>query len=906
MTADSPPRATRAESGERLSPVDLAWWRMDHPTNLMVIHALMLFDQHLELEELRAVVRQRLLPIPRFRQRVAAAREGGGPLWLEDSAFDLGHHVTCRRLPLPGGEVALRQVVGGLMNRPLDPARPLWELILFEGLHGGCAVLARLHHCMADGLALMLVLLALTDPEEPASAGQSARSEGGGAARLLREAGSGLRVPAALAEGLLPEWVRLMTVRTVPAGRRPSRGRQLLRGLTALGRLVVRRPDPGSLFKGPLGREKRVAYSEPVPLVEVRALKEIFGGTVNDLLTSVLCGGLGRYLRERGERVSSRELRAAVPVSLRPLERMGELGNQFGLVFLSLPIGVRAGAPRLAAMRQRMAALKGSAEAVVVLRILDLAGRMPLAIQRQLVRIFGSKATAVLTSVPGPIRELRLAGHPIRDLLFWVPQAGHLGLGLSLCSYAGRVRLGVACDAGLVAEPAAVVAAFEAELAELRWQAQLRLRAEGAAVAEGAAPPLAEVSAALPPRRSLAPRGGAPSLRRAAELRRFAFVIHPLDLDHIRGAPRFRWSRHVPSGLLERMAARLPPRRLSRIVGARSVASGAVVEGLLYALCATPRQMLARPPEATYAQLLAVAGRAQAQGARILGLGAYTSMVGDAGVTIARRAGIAVTSGNSLTVAATLETAREALRRMGGPELGRCRAMVVGATGSIGAACARRLARGGAEVVLVGRDPARLHALEALIARETPGVPVIATTEGSEWLALCDLVITATSSLGGGVLDLASSRPGTVVCDIARPPDVTAAQAARRADLLVVEAGELVLPGEVDFGFDIGLPPGVAYGCLSETALLAMAGRFESFSLGRRIEPDRVEEIWELAQLHGFRTAPLVAFGRVLEEEEIALRRALAESLLSPERLRILPAPRVGPAATGPEVVRAG
>jgi predicted amino acid dehydrogenase len=289
--------------------------------------------------------------------------------------------------------------------------------------------------------------------------------------------------------------------------------------------------------------------------------------------------------------------------------------------------------------------------------------------------------------------------------------------------------------------------------------------------------------------------------------------------------------------------------------------------------------MLVRPARRTYDQLLAVSRRAARNGARLLGLGAFTSIVGDAGVTVARESPIPVTSGNSFTVAMTLEAAKTALSRMGHADLARGRAMIVGATGSIGTVCARLLAQAIGEVVLVSIEPDRLRRLASLIESETPGARVIAALDTSEALAECDLVVTATSAFGERVVDLARCAPGAVVCDVARPFDVSPAEAALRPDVLVIEAGEVLLPGEPRFGFDIGLPPGVAYACLAETALLALAGRFESYTIGRDLEVEKVKEIYRLGKRHGLRLAGLRAFGKWVRDEEIAFKRALAERL---------------------------
>lgn len=363
------------------------------------------------------------------------------------------------------------------------------------------------------------------------------------------------------------------------------------------------------------------------------------------------------------------------------------------------------------------------------------------------------------------------------------------------------------------------------------------------------------------------------------ETHRFAFVIHPLSVEFIHKHPAFRWTRWLPDSLVEAVAAYMPPREISTIRGGRSPRTGQRIEGYLFSLGATPRQLLRHGERFTYDRLLAIARRAERKGARILGLGAFTKVVGDAGATVAREADIAVTSGNSLTVAATLETAKQAAIRMGIEDLSRGRVMVIGATGAIGAVCSRLLARAVRDVVLVSIEPERLVALEKRIREETPGVRVVTATRTGELAGECDLIVSATSAFGQRVLDVSSCKPGAVVCDVALPADIQKEEAVLRPDVLVVESGEVLIPGPVDFGYDIGLPPGTSYACLAEAALLAMEGRFEDFTIGRDLEMERVKEIYRLFQKHGFRIAGLRSFGEYLTDEDLAARRELAESL---------------------------
>jgi predicted amino acid dehydrogenase len=277
---------------------------------------------------------------------------------------------------------------------------------------------------------------------------------------------------------------------------------------------------------------------------------------------------------------------------------------------------------------------------------------------------------------------------------------------------------------------------------------------------------------------------------------------------------------------------------------------------------------------------------AERMGCRLMGLGAFTSVVGDAGETVAHESAIAITSGNSLTVAATLEAAKQAVVNMGATSLKEGRAMIIGATGSIGAVCSRLLAQAIHDVVLVSIEPEKLIDLKRTIERETPGTKVTIALRPGDLAAECDLVVTATSAFGQRILDISTCKPGAVICDVARPPDIGKKEAALRPDVAVIESGEVLIPGDIDIDYDIGLPKGTTYACLAETALLAMEGRFESFTLGRNIDVDKVKEIYRLFKKHEFHIAGLRSFGKLLTDEDFAEKRRLATKLSAdPERL---------------------
>ncbi len=450
---------------KKMSGADTAWLRMEHPTNLMMISAILVLDGPVEYARLRRVLENRLLRFRRFRQRIV---EKKGPFgragWEDDPRFDMGWHLKRLRLPEPGTEAQFKAVVDELVSTPLDFARPLWQFHLVENVEGGSAVVCRLHHCIADGIALIRVLLSFTDETPEGGPEGSALEQTNGASEHLEPSPPATRPRRNL---LAKTWEAGKNLAADPA-RLAEAAKMGARVAKSLGTLIARRRDPPTALRGRLGVAKRCAWSGPVALADVKAIGRAAGGTVNDVLLTAVTGALRRYLAGRGEDVpADLNIRAAVPVNLRPPGAPLSMGNFFGLFFLSLPIGLESPAARLRELKRRMDAMKESPEAVVVLGILEVAGRTSHLIEEGLVRFLARKITAVATNVPGPREERYLAGAALRYAIPWVPQAGRVGLGISIISYAGEVRLGIAADAGLVPDPAAIIEHFHAEFEEV-------------------------------------------------------------------------------------------------------------------------------------------------------------------------------------------------------------------------------------------------------------------------------------------------------------------------------------------------------------------------------------------------------------------------------------------------------
>ncbi|HEX4943645.1 MAG TPA: hypothetical protein VFV55_04785 [Usitatibacteraceae bacterium] len=365
---------------------------------------------------------------------------------------------------------------------------------------------------------------------------------------------------------------------------------------------------------------------------------------------------------------------------------------------------------------------------------------------------------------------------------------------------------------------------------------------------------------------------------------RFAFVIHPLSQEYFKNIKPIELLSHISPPLfldaVEKAMAHAPPFVYSKVTGIKSP-TGVEAEGWLISVGGTPREIMNHSPDFTYRRLLDAARVARSLGAQIMGLGAFTKVVGDAGLTVARRAPLPITTGNSYSASGALWAAHDAMLRLGLVPLARggakahFKAMVVGATGAIGSVCARLLAMVAKEVHLVSPETAKLLSLKGSILKETPDATLFLSSGADRHLADVDMIVTATSGAGKRILDIMKVKPGCVITDVARPLDLPAEEVARRPDVLVIESGEIHLPGTVSMK-NIGLPPNVAYACLAETIVLALEGRFENFTVGRNIEWEKVREIYRLGLKHGMKLAAISGVNGPFSNADIRRVRRLA------------------------------
>lgn len=452
--------AAPGHQDEPLSAVDAAWLHMDRTTNLMMICGMMMLDGHLELSRLKGLIRTRMLCIHRFRQRVAGP--ASRPYWECDPHFDLDWHV--RRIASGAG--TLEEVASDLISTPLDRARPMWQWHLVEGVHNS-ALIMRIHHCYGDGFAMLHVVEGITDlsPHTPraghgdlpgANASRSALE------RILGPAAVPLGDAVRGALALADTGGRLL----LHPGNAVSTVRSGARLLCQAGAIASMTPDSPTRLKGELGAMKRAAWAEPLALGEVKALACAFSCSVNDVLVACITGALRAYLFDHGDAVDGKEIRALVPVNLRPPGPISELGNRFGLVFLELPIGIDDPLARLQEVHRRMEVLKQSQQAQVALGILAGMGVAPDFLKERILDALAANASMVVTNVRGPEQPRWLAGRRITREVFWVPQSGGIGLGISILSYAGQVSFAVVSDVRRIPNPSAIMqrvaAQFEA------------------------------------------------------------------------------------------------------------------------------------------------------------------------------------------------------------------------------------------------------------------------------------------------------------------------------------------------------------------------------------------------------------------------------------------------------------
>lgn len=456
---------------ELMSAADAVWLHMDDPTNLMFVAGVFVFDHPLDIDRLKATLEVRLLRFKRFRQRVVAGPGLANPRWEDDPHFDIHAHVHRMGLPQPGDQATLQKMISTLTSSPLDRSKPLWQMHVLENYQGeGCALFVRIHHAIADGIALIYVLMSLMDegPNAPwptANAETARRQRGWNPLDiLLGPAATAWQTTQRLTTQAVNQGYDMLMQPTKALALAQSAGRLV----ATVGRMLSLGTDTPTAIRGPLGIPKQVAWSEPLPLAEVKQVGRVIGATVNDVLLSLLTAALRDYLAGRGEPVDEIEIRLMVPVTLRPLEKAANLGNNFGTVTLVLPINEADPLQRLRTLKERMDALKESPEALITFAAMATVGYTPAQLASKIIEIFNRSCSAIMTNVPGPRQPVYIAGQKVQSIMIWGPLGGRIGLGASIFSYNGAVTLGIFADAGLTPDPETIVDGFVVAFAELK------------------------------------------------------------------------------------------------------------------------------------------------------------------------------------------------------------------------------------------------------------------------------------------------------------------------------------------------------------------------------------------------------------------------------------------------------
>ncbi|HYL02677.1 MAG TPA: wax ester/triacylglycerol synthase family O-acyltransferase [Steroidobacteraceae bacterium] len=471
---------------ERLAGADRAWLLMERPTNLMVVVGLIVLEERLDRSRCRDLIATRFLVHQRFR--CVPVADALGARWVEAEQFDIDDHIAWVALPEPGTQCELQALLGELAGTPFNPGRPLWTFHVVERYRGGSAIIVRIHHCYADGVALVRVLLSLTDEGGAVAQRASAALSADGHPHTLVEL-MPLPVAAALrgATDLIGAGLGYLlhpTQAAAAAGEALAYSGELLH-------IAALADDPPTCLKRPLSGARRAAWAEPFSLTEVHTIAHVLGCTINDVLLSTLAGALGGYLAAQGDEVTNLKIRAVVPVNLRAEDEPPTLGNRFGLVFVELPIGLPHPLERLCAVHTAMHNLKGSAQAAATFGMLSIIGTLPSQMAEPTTALYSAKASLVVSNLPGPREALHLAGAEIRQVLFWVPEAGSIGTGVSILTYRDDVQFGVISDREMIREPDQLVARIGAEFERLVYLVLLGGASflENAAASECAAEP---------------------------------------------------------------------------------------------------------------------------------------------------------------------------------------------------------------------------------------------------------------------------------------------------------------------------------------------------------------------------------------------------------------------------------
>jgi diacylglycerol O-acyltransferase len=438
--------------------VDLAWLHMESPYNSMMITVLVRFNGRISYPQLMGIMQEMVSRYRRFRQCIIIPKGiFQRPYWDDDPELSIENHIERVDLPLPADDSAVEKLANSMMNKHLEFNHPLWKFTLVDNHPAGSIIIVRVHHCIADGISLMHVLMQMT----------RVKADG-----LMGSSEPAVSAPDIEAE-VTPTMIQALNDNASPAYTAKStravgiRTPNVLDLLAAVVRIVARPADPVTILKGPLTETKKAVWSKPFSVPEIKKIAHSKGATINDVMMAVSSGASRRYMElHHDDRIH--DIRAFILVNLRGRTIDEELGNNFGLVFLTMPVEKSQALERLDAIKQGMDWLKASSEYAATYLILKVLGQLPKWIESLAVRILDMKGTVVATNVPGSRKQLELAGAPIQSIIAWVPQSGRIGVGLSFISYNGELMVGLNADAALIPDPEVFLQLFAEEYTALK------------------------------------------------------------------------------------------------------------------------------------------------------------------------------------------------------------------------------------------------------------------------------------------------------------------------------------------------------------------------------------------------------------------------------------------------------
>lgn len=438
-----------------LRKIDHMMWDVNTPNSLVTITGMMTFDKKLSKKKLTEIIESRLLLYERFHKKVIL--KNNQPMWHVDEAFNLASHIHHIALPLHGDDKMLQEVISDLISQPLDESKPLWQVHLIDNYKGGSAVLWRLHHAIADGIALIKVVFSLTGsnraasllldlPDERRTTEKHTLSEDISELMhtgkdIFHNAQELIKHPAQLKDTLNESW-----------------------NITKeLGRLFFGESVSGTIYKGALGYSKKAAWSEPLSLIEIKKIGKKHKATVNDILLALITGALRRHLIKHKQALD-KCIRVVVPVNLRKKEERIRIHNKIGMLSVELPVHIKDSTGRINYIKEKTELLKHSIEPVLIYNLLNiLADVVPSSLEQKFSDFIGTKIAGVVTNVPGPKDQIYLAGQKVKDIMFWVPQTSPLGIGVSIISYNNKVCLGIVTDQNLVKDPDEIIKGYYKE-----------------------------------------------------------------------------------------------------------------------------------------------------------------------------------------------------------------------------------------------------------------------------------------------------------------------------------------------------------------------------------------------------------------------------------------------------------